>query len=58
MSQVVTVSTVALILFGLVSIYSLSISYLVPYVNSTTDYDNNEKLRNSNQKFTYLLLGD
>ena len=43
MSQVVTVSTVALILFGLVSIYSLSISYLVPYVNSTTDYDNNEK---------------
>ena len=43
MSQVVTVTTVARILFGLVSIYSLSISYLIPYVNSTTDYINNEK---------------
>lgn len=43
MRQVITVSTVALILFGLVIIYSLSISYLIPYVTSTIDYDNNEK---------------
>ena len=42
MIQLATVSTVTLILFGFMSIYCLSISYLIPYVNSTTDYDNNE----------------
>ena len=43
MTQILTVSTVTWVLFGLVSIYSLWISHLTPYVNSTTDYDNNEK---------------
>ena len=43
MTQILTVSTLTWILFGLVSIYSLSISNLTPYVNSITDYDNNEK---------------
>lgn len=43
MTQTTPVSTVTWILFGLVSIYSLWISHLTPYVNSTADYDNNKK---------------
>ena len=43
MRLLLTVSAVALILFGLVSIYSLSISYFIPYVNSVSDSNNNEK---------------
>jgi hypothetical protein len=43
MRQVLTVYTVALIQFGLVSVHCLSILYFIPYVNSTTDYNHNEK---------------